>query len=615
MAVATRRSGRRTGRRRLGPREGTRPVAGIARELHVARDSDALPQRGVARRSGRREHGVVRTRNHDPAAVGGAPGRGRRGVRELLRRGLRGRTSGRRDRLPRRRGRHHLGRRARRHAHVEALRGRHAAARRDRVVRELVGGAADARHGRVARAVRRRVAGQLAGDPYRRGRDKHVGEPWRDQRRRRDGRPNGRSRLPPGSRSHGRRGGDRGGPKPLNDRADGRRPPDDSPLVDPEPVVGHAYPGEHIHGGGVPTGRVRRCDRHIPPGSVRVPRVRHRRPRFPPERQADTPVRRAAGQRADQRGGGDVRRRARDSHPPSVLGRQRGLHAQLRLRTGHASRLRGDTPRGGRRGHAGGLLAAALRALRVGRGRRRNHERLRGTRGVLRPRRAQPPVRGDVLDEPQRHGIQRGHEPRHHRRRAIRAGPVGGTERRSRAPRGGDRRGAGRQPNRVPPRRGQHRAAAQQQLLPELRPRAGAERLVRALVHGRREAARAVGVRRPVGSDVVHVSRVARGDARLRGRRRAVATDGGGMERAVPGRPGVRSRRGGTRKPALRGREVARGRDVASVGLPQPHHRVELRPGQGRGVGAVHHGQLARVPHVGSVRLQRLGVWQLLGAP
>ena len=83
------------------------------------------------------------------------------------------------------------------------------------------------------------------------------------------------------------------------------------------------------------------------------------------------PLRRAAGQRPGRRRAGQLRGGQGEPAAAEELRHQLRLHAQLRLRAGHAPELRGDPAGGRRRGHARLLLAAALRPVRLEGARRR----------------------------------------------------------------------------------------------------------------------------------------------------------------------------------------------------------------------------------------------------
>ena len=79
---------------------------------------------------------------------------------------------------------------------------------------------------------------------------------------------------------------------------------------------------------------------------------------------------------------------------------------------GTPPRLRGDPPRGGRRGDARGPLAAPFRPVRLEDARRGGEERLRRTTpGSIVGVAGNHPSRGLLLDEPQRHRLRRRHEP------------------------------------------------------------------------------------------------------------------------------------------------------------------------------------------------------------
>ena len=93
------------------------------------------------------------------------------------------------------------------------------------------------------------------------------------------------------------------------------------------------------------------------------------------------------------------------------------LHPQLRLRAGRAPQLRGDSAGGGRRGDAGGLLAAAFRPVRLEDARTPTEKNgyARHAEFYVRVAR-EPSVRGLLRHEPQRHRLRRGHEPGHDRR-------------------------------------------------------------------------------------------------------------------------------------------------------------------------------------------------------
>ena len=105
--------------------------------------------------------------------------------------------------------------------------------------------------------------------------------------------------------------------------------------------------------------------RRHPPEVLRLPRALDRRPRLLPERHADFPLRPAAGQRAGRRRVGELRGRQGKPAAAQRHRHQLRLHAQLRLRAGHAPGLHGGPPGVRRRRHAGRALAASLRPVRL----------------------------------------------------------------------------------------------------------------------------------------------------------------------------------------------------------------------------------------------------------
>ena len=163
-----------------------------------------------------------------------------------------------------------------------------------------------------------------------------------------------------------------------------------------------------------------------PPGPVRLSRIPDRGPRLLSERHPDIPECGAAGQRPDRCGVGHVRSGDGELAAFAELRHQCGLHAQLRLPAGIPSELRRDPPRGRRCGDAGGVVPAPLLALRLGpptmpSGRTAT----RATPKFYVARCGESSVGGDVLDEPQRHGLHRGHESRLDRRHPRRPRPSG----------------------------------------------------------------------------------------------------------------------------------------------------------------------------------------------
>ncbi len=140
-----------------------------------------------------------------------------------------------------------------------------------------------------------------------------------------------------------------------------------------------------------------------------------------------------------ERRAGELRRRLREPRAAEENRHQLRLYPQLRLRAGIAPELCRSAAGRRQGGHAGLVLAAAFQPLSLGRGRCRPRKRLRPARRVLRPRGPEPSVGRLLCDEPQRHRLRRGHEPRLDRRHSRPPRPVGREQREAGHPGRSDR--------------------------------------------------------------------------------------------------------------------------------------------------------------------------------